>query len=234
MDCSMPGFPVLQQLLNHGQIHVHWVGDAIQPSILSRCPLLLLPSIFPSISLFQRVCSSHEVAKVLELQFQHQSFQWIFRTDFLQDWLDLLAVQRILRSLLQHHSSKATMLWCSAFFIVQFSHPYMTTGKTIALATHFSTLAWKIPWTEEPGRLQSMGSLRVGHNWVTSLSLSCIGEGNGNPLQCSCLENPRDGGACWAAIYGVAQSRTRLKRLSSSNSRLFWYMLKFENQCFIL
>ena len=132
MDCSMPGFPVLQQLLNHGQIHVHWVGDAIQPSILSR-PLLLLTSIFPSISLFQRVCSSHEVAKVLELQFQHQSFQWIFRTDFLQDWLDLLAVQRILRSLLQHHSSKATMLWCSAFFIVQFSHPYMTTGKTIAL-----------------------------------------------------------------------------------------------------
>ena len=62
-----------------------------------------------------------------------------------------------------------------------------------AMATHFSTLAWKIPWMEEPGGLQSMGSLRVGHDWVTSLS--CIGEGNGNPLQCSCLENPRDGGA---------------------------------------
>ena len=76
--------------------------------------------------------------------------------------------------------------------------------------------AWRIPWTEEPGRLQSMGSRRVGH-WVTSLSLSCIGEGNGNLLQCSCLENPRDGGACWAAVYGVAQSRTRLKRLSSSS-----------------
>ena len=81
-----------------------------------------------------------------------------------------------------------------------------------------STLAWKIPWTEEPGGLQSMGSLRVGHDWATSLSLSCIGEGNGNPLQCSCLENPRDGGAWWAAIYGVAQSQTRLKRLSSSRS----------------
>ena len=81
-----------------------------------------------------------------------------------------------------------------------------------------STLAWKIPWAEEPGRLPSMGSLRVGHDWATSLSLftSCIGEGNGNPLQCSCLENPRDGGAWWAAVYGVAQSRTRLKRLSSS------------------
>ena len=130
-----------------------------------------------------------------------------------------------------------------------------------AVAPHSSTLAWKIPWMEEPGRLQSMGSLRVGHDSVTSLllftfmhwrrkwqptpvflpgesqgwgslvgcrlwgrtesdtterlhfhfSLSCIGEGNGNPLQCACLENPRDGGAWWAAIYGVAQSRTRLK-----------------------
>ena len=65
------------------------------------------------------------------------------------------------------------------------------------------------------GRLQSMESLRVRHDWATSLSR--IGEGNGNPLQCSCLENPRDGGAWWAAIYGVAQSRTRLKRLSSSS-----------------
>ena len=89
------------------------------------------------------------------------------------------------------------------------------------MAPHSSTLAWKIPWTEEPGGLQSMGSLRVGHNWATSFhfSLSCIGEGNGNPLQCSCLENPRDGKAWWAAVYGVAQSRTRLKRLRSSSSR---------------
>ena len=89
-----------------------------------------------------------------------------------------------------------------------------------AMAPHSSTLAWKIPWVEEPGRLQSMGSIRVGHDWATSLSLftSCIGEGNGNPLQCSCLENPRDRGAWWAAVYGVAQSRTRLKRRSSSSS----------------
>ena len=85
-----------------------------------------------------------------------------------------------------------------------------------AMAPHSSTLAWKIPWMEEPGRLQCMGSLRIGHNWATSLSLSCIGKGNGNPLQCSCLENPRDGGAWWAAVYGVAQSRTRLKWLSSN------------------
>ena len=80
-----------------------------------------------------------------------------------------------------------------------------------AMAPHSSTLAWKIPWMEEPGGPQSMGSLRVGQDSATSLSLSCTGEGNGNPLQCSCLENPRDRGALWAAVYGVAQSRTRLK-----------------------
>ena len=85
-----------------------------------------------------------------------------------------------------------------------------------AMAPHSSTLAWKIPWTEEPRRLQSMGSLGVRHDWA--ISLSCIGEGNGNPLQCPCLENPRDWGAWWAAVYGVAQSRTRLKWLSSSSS----------------
>ena len=88
------------------------------------------------------------------------------------------------------------------------------------MAPHSSTLAWKIPWMEEPGRLQSMGLLRVRHAWAISLyfSLSCIGEGNGNPLQCSCLENPRDRGAWWAAIYGVAQSWTWLKRFRSSSS----------------
>ena len=88
-----------------------------------------------------------------------------------------------------------------------------------AMAPHSSTFAWKIPWTEKSGRLQSMGSLRVGHDLATSLSLftTCIGEGNGNPLQCSCLENPRDGEAWWAAVCGVAQSWTRLKRLSSSS-----------------
>ena len=135
------------------------------------------------------------------------------------------------------------------------------------MAPYSSTLAWKIPWTEEPGRLQSMGSQRVGHDWGTSLSLftfirwrrkwqptpvflpgesqglgnlvgcspwgreesdtterlhfpfslSFVGEGNGNPLQCSCLGNPRDSGAWWAAVYGVAQSQTLLKRFSSSS-----------------
>ena len=86
-----------------------------------------------------------------------------------------------------------------------------------AMATHSSTFAWKIPWTEEPGRLQSMGLLEsdTTERLHFHFSLSCIGEGNGNPLQCSFLENPRDGEDWWAAVYGVAQSRTRLKRLSS-------------------
>ena len=85
----------------------------------------------------------------------------------------------------------------------------------------------KIPWTEAPGRLQSTRSLRVGHDWVTSLSLfTFIHWRNGwNPLQCFCLENPRDGGAWWAAVYGVTQSRTRLKRLSSSSSRSTYYCM---------
>ena len=88
------------------------------------------------------------------------------------------------------------------------------------MAPHSRTLAWKIPWTEEPGRLQSMGSLRVRHDWSTSHS--CTGEGNGNPLQCSCLENPRDGEAWWAAVSGVAQSQTQLKRLSSGSNTSYW------------
>ena len=90
-----------------------------------------------------------------------------------------------------------------------------------AMAPHSITLAWKIPWIEEPGRLQSMGSLRVGHDWATSLSLFTFmhWRRKWQPTPYSCLENPRDGGGCWAAVYGVTQSRTRRKGLSSSSSR---------------
>ena len=79
------------------------------------------------------------------------------------------------------------------------------------MATHSGILAWRIPWTEEPGGLQSTGSLGVGQTERLPFlfPLSCIGERNGNPLQYSCLENPRDGGAWWAAVYGVSQSRIR-------------------------
>ena len=88
------------------------------------------------------------------------------------------------------------------------------------MAPHSSTLAWKIPWMEEPGRLQSWDCEEsdMTERLHFHFSLSCIGEGNGNPLQCSCLENPRDGGAWWAAVCGVAQRWTQLKWLSSSSS----------------
>ena len=103
------------------------------------------------------------------------------------------------------------------------------------MAPHSSTLAWKIPWVEEPGGLQSMGLLKLDTTeWLDfHFSLSCIGEGNGDPLQCSCLENPRDGGAWWAAVYGVAQSRTQLKRLSSSSSNTIHYEM-VTTQAFLL
>ena len=101
-------------------------------------------------------------------------------------------------------------------FSLSIFHPH----QEKAVALHSTALAWKIPWTEEPGRLQPMGSLEsdTTERLHFHFSLSCIGEGNGNPLQCFCLENPRVGGVWWAAVYGVAQSRTRLKRLSSSSS----------------
>ena len=90
-----------------------------------------------------------------------------------------------------------------------------------AVATHSSTLAWKIPWAEEPGRLQSMGSLRAGHDWATSLSLFTFmyWTRKWQPTPVFLPENPRDGGAWWAAVSGVAQSQTRLKRLGSSRER---------------
>ena len=246
---------------------------------------------------------------------------------FRTDWLDHLAIHPH-KSLLHHHSSKASILWHSAFFIVQLSHPYMTTGKAITLTRR--TFVDKVSGNTKNLPMEQNPSLEVTsmmngifllynyvvHDWSSSacmqgetlgwwrlkiarrninnfrytgdttltaeskeelkslllkgkeesekvglklniqktkfmasgpitswqidgepletvtdfiflgsklhfpFSLSCIGEGNGNPLQCSCLENPRDGGARWATVYGVAQSRTRLKWLSSSSSKL--------------
>ena len=109
-------------------------------SMMPSKHLILSPLSPPALSLsqhrghFQSVGSLNQAAKVLELQLQHQSFQWIFRIDFFRiDWYDLLAFPGTLKSLLQHHSSKASFLWPSAFLMVQFSHPYITIGKTIAL-----------------------------------------------------------------------------------------------------
>ena len=130
----MSGFPVLHHLLEFAQTHVHQVGDAIQPSHLC-CPLLLLSSVFPSIS----VCSNESVLPIRWPKYRSFSFsispsnEYSGLISFRIDWFDLYPVQGTLKSLLHHHNSKASILWCSAFFIVQLSHPYMTAGKTIAL-----------------------------------------------------------------------------------------------------
>ena len=197
MDCSMPGFPVHHQLL---ELKIVSIKAVMPSSHLSLCRLLLRGSIFPSIRFF----SKESFLCTREPEYWSFSFsispsnEYSELISFRMDWLDLLVVWGTLKSFLQHHSSKASILWHSAFFIVQLSCPYMTTGKTIpltrwtfvgevmsllsiycclgwssekAVAPHSSTLAWKVPWMEEPGGLQSKGSLRVGDDWATSLSL---------------------------------------------------------------
>ena len=126
MDCSMPGFPVHHQLTELAQTCVHRVGLILCPSVL------LPPSIFPS----SRVFSSESVLRIRWPSFSFRispsnEYSWLIF--FRIDWLDLLAVQGTLKSLLQHYSSKAPIPQCSVFLIVQLSHPYTTTGKTIAL-----------------------------------------------------------------------------------------------------
>ena len=134
MDCSMPGFPVLHHLLELTQTHVHWVSDAIQlfGPLSSPSPAF---SFSQHQGLFQWVSSSHQGAKILELRPQHisPSTEYSGLISFRIDWFDLLAVQGTLKSLLQLHGLKASILWHSAFFMVHLSHPYVTTGKTIAL-----------------------------------------------------------------------------------------------------
>ena len=134
MDCSTPGFPVHHQLSELTQTHVHWVGDAIQPSH-PLSTLLLPPSVFHSIRVFSNESDLHIWwPKYWSFSFNISlSNEYSGLISFRMDWLDLLAVQGTLKSLLQHYSTKASILQCSAFFMVQLSHPYMTTGKTIAL-----------------------------------------------------------------------------------------------------
>ena len=128
MDCSTPGFPVHHQLAELTQTHVHQVGVAIQPSHPLLSPLL--PSIIPSIRVFSNYSVLHiKWPKYWSLSFNiSPSIEYSGLIFFTIDWFDLLAVQGTLKSLLQHHSSKASILWHTAFFIVQLSHPYMTTG----------------------------------------------------------------------------------------------------------
>ena len=142
MDCNRPGFPVHHQLLELAPTHVHRVGDAIHHLILYR-PLLHPPSVFPSI----RVFSSESVLCIRWPKYWSFGFcispstEYLGLISFRMDWFDLLAVQGTLKSLLQHHSSKVSILQDSALFIVQFSHPYFTTGKTTAWTRD---LCWQV------------------------------------------------------------------------------------------
>ena len=256
MDCSLPGLPVHHQLPEFIQIHIHWVGDAIQASHPLSFPSPPTFSLSRHQGLFQWVSSSHQVAKVLEFHFSiSPPNEYSGLISFRMDWLDFLAVQGTLKSLLQNHSSRASILWRLGFFIVQLAYPYMTTGKIIALTRWtfvgkvmsllFNMLSRSvitflprrkcllISWLQspsavilEPPKMKSVSVFTVspsicheviGPNamilvfwmlrtpWTVSFCIvfynfyiQCgwrFGEGNGTPLQYSCLENPMDGGA---------------------------------------
>ena len=202
-------FPVLHYLPQIAQIHVHWVSDTIQPSYPLSPPSLAF-SLSQSQGLFWWVGPSHQAAKALELQ--HQSFWWIFRIDFFRiDWFDLLAVQGTLKSVLPHHSWKASILWSSAFFMVQLSYPYMTTGKSIALTIQvfvgkvmsllYNTLSRFniafLPYNARKHRYASSSPKWYIHNDVhAKLLQSC-------PLLC----DPMDSNLSVFSVHGILQGR---------------------------
>ena len=161
--------------------------------LILSCPFLLPPSIFPSIRVFSNESALHiRWTKHWSFSFSiSPSNEYSRKISFRMDWLDILVVQGTLKRLLQCHSSKASILPRSAFFTVRLSHPYMTTGKTIALTR----------WTFV-GKVMSL--------LFNMLSRLATGEGNGDPLQYFCLENPMDRGAWWATVHGVAKSQARL------------------------
>ena len=174
MDCRTPGFPVLHYLPEFAQIHVHWVDDAIQPSH-PLSPLLLLPSIFPSIKVFSSESVLHQVAKVLELRLQPQSFQWIFRTHFLSSWL----VWSPCSSRGSQESSPAPQFKSINSLVLTLLYgptltPVHATGKTIAfiqmwclcfLITSFNRRDEKNMWS-----LHSTKHTEQSKQWTTSTS----------------------------------------------------------------
>ena len=166
--------------------------ESVMPSnhLILCHSLFLLPSNSPSI----RVFSNESVLFIRWPKYYSFSFsispsnEYSGLISFRMDWFDILAIQGALKSLLQHHSSKASILWCSAFFIVQLSHPYMTTEKTIALTRQTTCNAGDLGWIAGSGRSP--------------------GEGNCNPLQYSSLENPMDRGAWRAAVHVITNRQT--------------------------
>ena len=214
MNRSTPGLPVHHQLLEFTQSYVHWVGDAIQPSHPLSSPSPPALNLSQHQGLFKWVSSSHQWPKYWSFSFNiSPSNEHLGLTSFRMNWLDLLAIQGTLKSLLQHHSSKASILLCSAFFIVQLSHPYMTIGKTIALTRGtfvdkvmsmlFNMLSrlvitflprsksLLISWLQSPSAV-NLEPPKIKSATVSTVSPSIchevIGEGNGNPFQYSCLE----------------------------------------------
>ena len=134
MDYSTPDLLVHHQLLELTQTHVHWVGHAIQPSHPLMSPSSPIFNHSEHHGLFKWDISLQQVAKYWSFSFSiSPSNEYSGPISFRMDWLDLLAVQGTFKHLFQHHSSKASILWHSAFFMVQLSHPYVTTGKTILL-----------------------------------------------------------------------------------------------------
>ena len=185
MDCSMPGLPVHHQLPEFTQTHVHWVSDATQPShhLSSPSPPTLVLSQHEG--LFKWVSSSHQWPKYWRFRFRIiPSNEHPGLISFRMDWLYLLAVQGILKSFLQHHSSKASILWRSAFFRVQFSHAYMTTGKTIPLTR----------WTF------------VGK--ALSLLFNMLSTAAKSLQSCPTLCDPIEGSPPGSPVPGILQART--------------------------
>ena len=176
---------------------------------LILCHPLLLPSIFPSI----RVFSNESVPRMRWPKYWSFSFssgpcnEYSGLISLRIDWLDLLAVQGTLKSLLQHHSSKESILWCSAFFIVQLSHPYMTTGKTIPLTSQ--TFVGKVMSLLYNRDIRDAASIPAPGR--------CHGEEYGTPLQYSRLENPKDRGS-WQVTLHRFQRVTQLKRLNNMHT----------------
>ena len=159
VDCNTPSFPVHHQLLEFTQTHVHRVGDTTQPShpLSSPSPLALNLS-------QHRGFSNKSALRIRWPKYWSFSFsispsnEYLGLISFRIDWLGLLDVQGTFKSLLQYHSSKASVLWCSAFFMVQHSHPYMTTGKTIALTRQTFVI-------KAMSLLFNMLSRYIGHNF---------------------------------------------------------------------
>ena len=215
-DCSTPGFPVHHQLLELAQTQVHQVSDAIQPSHPLSFPCL--PSIFPSI----RVFSNESVFHIRWPKYWSFSFSISPSNEYSElicfriDWFDLLAVQGTLKSLLQHHNSKASILQCSAFFMVQLSHPYIANSLArywyLACLWEFSE-AYLCHQNIQgfPGGSDSKESAwNMGDLGFIPGSGRSPEEENGYPLQYSCLENSMDRRAWWAIVHGVTKRGTWL------------------------